>query len=333
MKYSFRYNNLFKEDRSLRDMKKSKDIIIIKAGYSEFLDKENNSRRVSLGDVLRTTPILHLFKYDNVTWVSDEYAFPLLEKNPYIKRLLPLDFITIEHLKDEKFDIMINLEKTPGIAAVADKIYAVNRFGFRFDPQSRKAEAYGNASGILTVSSDPALKKTNKKTAQELLFEMVGGKWKGEGYVLGYKPKTTEMYDIGLNIFVGPKWPTKTWPTKNWDMLAEMIEEKKLKITRQDKEEVSDDLCKYMDWINSCKMLVTCDSFGMHASLALGKKVLALFGPTPYKEIHFYGRGKAILPEPFPECAPCFKGECEREKSCMYDITVEKVYDELIKIL
>ena len=36
------------------------------------------------------------------------------------------------------------------------------------------------------------LKRTNKKTIQELLFEMVGLSWKGEEYILGYSPKNKE---------------------------------------------------------------------------------------------------------------------------------------------
>ena len=37
-------------------------VLIIKTGYSEFLDNGDESRKVSLGDVLRTTPLLHVYK-------------------------------------------------------------------------------------------------------------------------------------------------------------------------------------------------------------------------------------------------------------------------------
>jgi heptosyltransferase-2 len=64
----------------------------------------------------------------------------------------------------------------------------------------------------------------------------------------------------------------------------------------------------------------------MHLGLALGKKTIALFGPTPYQEIEFYGLGEAILPEPAPDCMPCFEGKCEkREISCIEDINPERV--------
>ena len=48
------------------------------------------------------------------------------------------------------------------------------------------------------------------------------------------------------------------------------------------------------------------------------------------KEVYFYNCGGAILPEPLPDCIPCFKETCERGKNCMEDITVEKVYKSIL---
>jgi len=313
-------------------MEKKQKILIIKTGYSEFLDRESDSRNVSLGDILRITPLLHLYKNDDVTWVSDKYAFPLLKENPYINRLIHLDWITAEQLKSEEFDTVINLEKIPGICALSDNIRARrSRYGFTFDSQKGKAEAYDRATEVLSVSSDPIIKKENIRTFQDLLFEIVGAKWNGEGYVLGYKPKKIGEYEIGLNTKVGLKWPTKTWPFENWDKLEKILEQEGFKITRQDKQDskVLKNIYDYMDWINSCNALITSDSLGLHLGLALDKKVLVLFGPTPSKEIYFYGKGKAILPEIIPECLPCFKGICEMGRNCMQDITVERVYGEV----
>jgi len=309
-------------------------VLIIKTGYSEVLDEDVQSRRVSLGDVLRTTPILHLYKNADVTWVSDEHAFPLLKKNPYIERLLPFDWISGEHLKLERFDTIINLEKVLGICALADSIYAVKRYGFRFDPVMRTAKAYEKAIEILTVSSDINVKKENKKTVQELLFELVGEKWNGEEYILGYQPRETEKFDVAFNIHVGGKWPIKAWPTKNWDDLEKMLSEK-FRVTRQDRQDknILSDLYRYMDWLNSSKLIVTNDSLGMHLAISFKKKFLGLFGPTPHRETHFYNRGKAILPIPVPDCLPCFKEICEKDRTCMEDISVERVYQEINNIL
>lgn len=312
-------------------------ILIIKTGYSEILDDRNNSRKVSLGDVLRTTAVLHVFKNDEVTWITDKEAFPLLEKNPYIKRLLPYDFTTVLQLEAEEFDVVINLEKVPGICAWADKIKAWKKFGFRFDSKTGSAEAYDKAFEVLAVSSDVESKRLNERTGQELLFEMVGQKWNGEDYVLGYKPDTPEIFDVGLNTQIGQKWLSKAWPAENWDKLEKILRSKNLKVTRQEREnsEILTSLYKYTDWLNTCKVIVTNDSLGMHLGIALKKQVFALFGPTAHKEVHFYGKGKAILPSTLQNCMPCFKGICSKEinPSCIALISPEEVAKEVFNIL
>ena len=189
--------------------KEKHKVLILKTGYSEVLDDRNDSRTVSLGDVFRTTPILHLYKNDHVTWVTDAKARPLLEGNKFIERLLNFDFITYSQLESEEFDTLINLEKIPGICALTDRISAWKKYGFRFNKRTGEAEAYDHAFEVLAVGANIDSKKKNNRTAQELLFAMVGEKWNGEPYVLGYKPKTTENYDVLLNTTVGSKWPTK----------------------------------------------------------------------------------------------------------------------------
>jgi len=309
---------------------KKEKVLIIKTGYSEFLEGENNSRKVSLGDVLRTTCLLNIFKESHVTWVTDKQAFPLLKGNSYIDRLLFLDFLTLKQLESEEFDVVINLEKIPGICSFCDKIKSWREYGFRFDTKTGEAKAYDKAFEVLAVSSNYLSKKENKKKAQELLFEMVGEKWNGEEYILGHVPKTAQIYDVGLNTKIGQKWPTKAWPDENWDKLESMLKDKGLKVSRQDHQgpEILKNLENYMGWINSCKMIITNDSLGLHLGIVLKKKVIGLFGPTPSSEVHFYGRGKALLPEPSPSCVPCFKGTCDRERECIADIPVERVIRE-----
>ena len=248
-------------------------VLIIKTGYSEFLFNESESNKVSYGDVLRITPILNVYKNDYVVWLTDESAFPLLEKNPYIDELLPLNFRTAVDLLEEEFDTMINLEKNSDICKFANRINAWRKYGFRFDKKTKAAQAYDRASEILTYSSDINVKKGVNKTVQELLFEMVGEEWKGEEYVLGYSPKTKEVYDVGLNTIVGKKWPVKSWPKDNWDRLEQKLVDEGFSVSRQDKqpESVLTNLHSYMDWINSSKVLVTNDSLGLHLAIALRK--------------------------------------------------------------
>ena len=307
-----------------------KEILIIKTGYSEVLDNSNNSKKTSFGDVLRTTCLLHYYKNDNITWVSDESAFPLLKGNKYINRLLHLDFSNSMHLLDEEFDVLINLEKNIDICKFAKKIDSAFKYGFRFDKKTNSTEAYDRAFEVLAIGCDPIAKKKNKKFLQELLFEMVGEKFNKEEYILGYVPKEKEKYDICLNTFVGEKWPLKSWPKENWNNLEEKLSKNGFNVSRQDKQpkNILTNLYDYIDWINSSSTIVTNDSLGLHLGIVLKKNVLGLFGPTPHKEIYFYDRGKAILPDPSPDCLPCSEFKCEKNKSCIEKISVDRVYNE-----
>jgi heptosyltransferase-2 len=49
-----------------------------------------------------------------------------------------------------------------------------------------------------------------------------------------------------------------------------------------------------MDWIHSCRVVVSTDSLGLHLGLAMDKWVVGLFGPTDPSEIHGYGRWRCV---------------------------------------
>ena len=127
---------------------KRQKILIIKVGYSETLDPEIDNV-TSYGDVLRTTVLLHLYRQDHVTWLVDEKAYPILKRNPYIDRVLIYDLTSVLQLQSEHFDTVINLEKVPGLCALADGITAWRRYGFRFDVKTGEAEAYDGTQSTL----------------------------------------------------------------------------------------------------------------------------------------------------------------------------------------
>lgn len=299
---------------------KQHKILIIKLGYSETLIPEIGSN-CSLGDVFRTTAVLHLFKDAHVTWLTDAAAVPLLEGNPYIDRLLIFDLLSVLQLEEERFDKVINLEKVPGICALANKITAWSHFGFRFDQDTGKAEAYEMAYEALAIATRENIKKLNNKAWVELLFAMLGAKWQGESFILGYKPKTVPEFDLGFNIHVGTLLPLKAWPEKNWHELAELAGGD-YSVTFQ---ESLDNLYGYIDWINSCRLLITSDTLGLYLGIALGKKVLCLVGPTSGKEQSPHPNLRIIYPDIDRECLPCFQKQCEHNDPCMGYISAAQV--------
>ena len=302
-------------------------VLIIKLGYSETLDGEIG-KITSLGDVLRSTVLLHLYKNAHVTWLVDEKAFPLLKGNPFIHRILSYDITSILQLKSERFDTVINLEKVPGLCAFSDSINAWRRYGFRFDPENGVALAYDGSQHVLEICMDTEYKKKTKKCWEEVLFEMVGAKWQGEGCILGYEPKSRVIYDIGFNYDVGKKWPNKAWPKDYWMELERLIGNKYTISWQQGLKDIEE----YFEWINSCKVFVTNDSLGLHIANTLNKKIIALFGPTLASEIYI-PNGITILPQTNYNCIPCLSPKCIQSKSCMDYIKPKVVYDTIESVI
>lgn len=303
-------------------------VLIIKLGYSETLDREI-STTTSLGDVLRTTVILNFFRGDQVSWLVDEKAYPLLDNNPAIERILRYNLETVLQLQKERFDTVVNLEKVPGICALADSINAWRRFGFRFDEAHGKAQSYDGAEKVLSLCLDQDKKRHSHKYWQEALVDMIGKSWKGEEYILGYRPGSKVSYDIGFNWAVGAKWTNKAWPRPHWEKLAALLGSRYSVSWQQG----LDNLYHYMDWINSCRLIITNDSLGMHLGIALRKKVVALFGPSYSKEVYLYGRGMILVPKTTYSCVPCLQGECFQKTHCMSFIRPETVKTAVLRLL
>ena len=311
-------------------IQKKHKVLIIKVGYSETLDAEVGTV-TSYGDVLRTTVLLNLYKDDHVTWLVDEKALPILKGNPFISRILIYNLSSVLQLQAEHFDTVINLEKVPGLCALADNINAWRRYGFRFDTSTGEAEAYDRSDVVLEVCRNIEKKRNRKAFWQEGLFEMVGAEWKGEEYVLGFQPKSKEKYDIGFNYQVGNKWPLKCWPMSYWKKLEKLVGKKYSISWQQGLNNMED----YFDWINSCRVLITNDSFGMHIAIAMKKKFIALFGPTHSRENCFYERGIAFYPKDF-SCVlfPCREDKCSHFKDgCITVTRPEVVYKSITEIL
>lgn len=71
-------------------------------------------------------------------------------------------------------------------------------------------------------------------------------------------------------------------------------------------------------------LLVTNDSGPMHVAAALGTPLVAVFGPTDWRETAPVGTRHRLVREDVP-CAPCLLRECPIDHSCMRRITADRV--------
>lgn len=71
-------------------------------------------------------------------------------------------------------------------------------------------------------------------------------------------------------------------------------------------------------------LLVTNDSGPMHVAAALGIPIVAVFGPTDWRETAPVTERQRLVRESVP-CAPCLLRDCPIDHRCMRSITVERV--------
>ena len=83
--------------------------------------------------------------------------------------------------------------------------------------------------------------------------------------------------------------------------------------------------------MNLSDLIVTGDTMALHAALALGKKVVGLFGPTSAAEIEMYGRGIKLTGT--VDCLCCYQVSCARNPACMDTISPEMVLRAIKKLL
>ncbi len=71
-------------------------------------------------------------------------------------------------------------------------------------------------------------------------------------------------------------------------------------------------LPEMIEWVRRCDLLVTNDTGPMHVAAALGKPLVALFGPTAPERTGPYGQLGNVLRLDLP-CSPCLSARCASE--------------------
>jgi heptosyltransferase I len=73
-------------------------------------------------------------------------------------------------------------------------------------------------------------------------------------------------------------------------------------------------LLEMAEWIRLCDLMITNDTGPMHVAAALGKPLVALFGPTEPRRTGPYGQLENVLRLDLP-CSPCLKSNCSIENT------------------
>lgn len=318
----------------------------------------------ALGDVLRTTPILHGLarKYRNpfIIWLTDPSALPLLEDCPLIDRLYPYELPSLVRLGAEEFDLALNFDKEPRATALIMQVKATEKLGFGMGTHGNLISLNPEADYSLLLGLSDELKfRRNTKTYQELCFESARLDYQSDEYIFSVpdevKARMKELLNslggadservVGLNIGAGTVFPTKRWLPEYFAELADLISTlpstTPLLLAGPQEEEIEQRVLElssapminpgnelpikdFAGLISNCSLVVTGDTLAMHLAIAQKVPVVALFGSTCHQEVELYGRGEKIISE--AGCAPCYRSSCET-MLCMRRITPEMVFD------
>jgi ADP-heptose:LPS heptosyltransferase len=279
----------------------------------------------ALGDVVRTLSILPALrkKYPlaQIYWITKKESLDIFSSNPYVKKVFTLPY----QVTDEKFDILYNFDIEEEATYLAAAITSDKKFGFKreFD----FPDAYNMPSQYyLNTLFDDELKRKNKKTYQEMMFEAAELKWNHQHCPIYLKEddldyakefaKKNKLHPeklIGIHMGAGSRWPSKAWHISNSKELIIKLHAQGNQIILfggpnevESQKNLARELLKshrvnlilnnpkntikqFASLVNLCKAMVCSDSLALHISLALKKPTVALFFCTSPDEIEGYG--------------------------------------------
>lgn len=324
----------------------------------------------AMGDALRTTPILtalrRSFSRCHITWITDRTSFPILKDNPEIDHLAILEQPDMTVILGQSFDLLLSLDKALPAIAFAMQVNAVQRRGYSMSRYGTLDIFNDAATYSLALGLDDDLKfNRNTKTYQQTVYDICEIDYQRDPYLYTIPEESRQIAEakvrelslsgqgprIGLNTGCGDVFATKKWPDEHFFALAEVLHtrlnariyflggpseqdsnrELAQRLGRIAADTGVNPLAVFAGFLSLMDVVVTSDTMALHLALAVGTRVIGLFGPTCRQEIDLYDRGIALAAQ--DECTPCYRKNCPRPQSCMYSITPVMVADAVRSVL
>jgi heptosyltransferase-1 len=315
----------------------------------------------SLGDVIQAMPVLRLLKrrhpHSQIYWWIFTDLQPLMDDDPDLTGVFAFNrrqwhsprcwhelFTSIQQMRALAFDYVIDLQslaRSAGMAWLASGACTIglddSREGAhavydvaipRPSPQTHAVDWYLSVLRWLEVPVTWDFEWLPRRiptiTAMIQKWPLNSGSW--------------------LVLLPGARWPNKRWPVEHFAQLVEGLaaahpclrfvilgsavdQPLGQVIARACPQRCLDltghsSLPEMVEWIRASVAVVTNDTGPMHVAAALGKPVIALFGPTDPRRTGPYGQIARALRIPLP-CSPCLKAVCRYEKplECLQAVT------------
>jgi len=324
-----------------------------------------------LGDVVFSTALLRgcrdLFPNGEITLLASPRGGGILEGDPAVKEIITFDkkgrdrglgglFRIVRSLRKRRFDLVVSPHRSFRSAVVGRLSGAGLRLGFR--------SAATWWAWNLGVPESPAEQRPYRR--EMLLLESVAGRRLPNRPALRTsgreRAEAEEIFAAGglsserrvVAFATGTVWPTKKWPVETYLELGREIVNSGLAqvVVIGGRDEVAGTaafsgepgmvnltgkttLRQLPAILERCSVLVAGDTGPLHAAMALGVSVVALFGPTAESQFEFGPRDKCLVaPLACRPCRPHGSVHCpEEDWRCMPDIPVQSVREAVTELL
>jgi lipopolysaccharide heptosyltransferase I len=327
----------------------------------------------SLGDVVQALPVLRLLKLhwpdSEIFWWIDSALAPLLEEDPDLAGIvrferrrwtIPANWPEIWHsvqwMRRQSFDLVIDLQcllRSGAFAWLANGKFLIGldepREGARgfYDVAVRRASFHTHAAdwylAVLPALNVPVHGNFEWLPERAAISAEVKRKW-----------DTASARWIVIQP--GARWLNKRWPVEKYAELVRQLAAARPDVrfailgSGDDREagaaiaeanprrsldltgKIS--LPEMIEWIRLSELMISNDTGPMHVAAALGKPVLAIFGPTEPRRTGPYRQLQNVVRIDLP-CAPCLKPHCTYTKpmECLRAIPPELVFSRATSLL
>jgi heptosyltransferase-3 len=316
-----------------------------------------------IGDIILSTIIidnlLAYFPGVKIDYLTEGFAKPALEDNPYINKILTMGkkefplWVSLR-IRKEKYDLLIDTWCNPRSAQITFLSGIKYRLGF---PYRGRRYAYN----ILATSGRGTYHSAehNLELIKALEIPIISKKIhyyisdSDHKFALSFIRNNFNESDFIVGIIPSGGWESKRCDASKWVEICNIIYERyKAKILilwgpgdEKDAEYIIKNtanitklapktgLKEMAALINYCSLIIANDSGPMHIAAALGKPTLGIFGPTnplahgPYSPISDYVNKEDLF------CIICNKLVCPYKHECMTQLPVDLVASKIDKIL
>jgi lipopolysaccharide heptosyltransferase I len=327
----------------------------------------------SLGDVIQALPVLRMIRRHHpeaeVHWWLDSGLIPLLEEDPDLAGIIPFErrrwsspwhwdevVRSLLRIRDHRFDWVIDLQSLARSAACAWLAGGELTLGLEDTREGAHAlydiavprPSYGTHAvdwylQTLAPLGVPIRWDIDWLPIRPRVAKAVQDKWHPEpGPWIAIQP--------------GARWSNKRWPAEAYAatvrtlaaqrpdarfavlggkddqaegrLIAAAVPGRALDLTARTS------LPEMVEWIRRCDLVISNDTGPMHVAAALGKRVVALFGPTEPARTGPYRQLDHVMQLKLP-CVPCLSSRCRLSTpmECLRAIDPQEVARRALALL